>query len=172
MNTFVLEIWDDEGSICTFYTVRWDGDKSSETDKFFSKYENDVNFVRPIQELAMFIAQKIGDEHGALEGFFRFENTAHGLPPKGKHTIGNISINYNNFPLRLYCLRISKNLVVLFNGGEKTSRSAQQGKTSMAFIEANQFATRILKALQENDISIAPNGRMFEPFNNGKEILL
>ncbi len=39
MNTFALEIWDDEGSKCTFYSVRWDDAEENETDKFFNKYD-------------------------------------------------------------------------------------------------------------------------------------
>lgn len=38
MNSFALEIWYDEGSVCTFYSVRWiyeDEDGPSETDRFF-----------------------------------------------------------------------------------------------------------------------------------------
>lgn len=59
-----------------------------------------------------------------------------------------------NFPLRLYCLRLSHSCVVLFNGGEKTSQTSQEGKTSMAFYEANEFAERILKAFRENIIKL------------------
>lgn len=90
----------------------------------------------------MFISRKIGDEMGALEDFFRFENSAQALPPLGTYKVENISVNYGNFPLRLYCLRISGSLLVLFNGGEKTSASAQSGNTSMAFHEANLFAKK------------------------------
>ncbi len=41
MNTIALEIWYDEGSICTFYTTRWvtnDDAAASETDRFFETY--------------------------------------------------------------------------------------------------------------------------------------
>ena len=56
---------------------------------------------------------------GALKVFFRFENAAQAIPPCGTYKVEDIYINYANFPLRLYCLRISETLVVLFNGGEK-----------------------------------------------------
>jgi len=172
MNIFELEIFDDQGEICTFYTVRKCDADFTETDKFFTKYENDIKFQRSIQELAMFISKKIGDEMGASECFFRFENTAQALPPSGTHNVENISINYGNFPLRLYCLRISESLVVLFNGGEKTDGTAQGGKTSMAFQEANIFAKRILEALKEKVIYITDDHRGFRNFNNSKEILI
>lgn len=37
MNSFTVEIWDDEGESCTLFTVRIDGSVHSETDKFFLK---------------------------------------------------------------------------------------------------------------------------------------
>lgn len=172
MNIFALEIFDDQGSCCTFYSVRLEEEIESETDKFFIKYENDIRFTRPIQELAVFILNKIGNDVGALEDFFRFENTAQALPPSGKYKVGEVSINYGNFPLRLYCLRISDSLVILFNGAEKTAENAQEGKTSMAFHEANQYAKRILEALQQKEIYITLNEREFRNYNDSKEIYL
>lgn len=172
MNIFALEIFDDEGSACSFYTVRWEAAKLSETDKFFVKYHNHGTLQRPLQELAKFISKKIGDEMGALEDFFRFENTAQALPPSGVHRVEDVYINYGNFPLRLYCLRISETLVVLFNGGEKTADTAQGGKTNMAFIEANIFAKRILEALNNKDIYISADQRAFHYHDGSKDIIL
>lgn len=172
MNTFALEIFDDQGQVCTFYTVRWEGEELSETDKFFVKYENDCTFQRPLQELAKFISKKIGNEMGALAYFFRFENAAQALPPSGKHKVEDVYINYGNFPLRLYCLRISETLVVLFNGGEKTAGTAQGGKTSMAFQEANLFAKRIMDALKDEDIYITANQREFRYYNGSDKIII
>lgn len=171
MNTFELEIFD-EGKICTFYTVKWENAELSETEKFFVKYENDSTFQRPLQELAKFISKKIGDEMGALEDFFRFENAAQALPPSGNYKVDKITINYGNFPLRLYCLRISDRLVVLFNGGEKTAKNAQGGKTSMAFQEANIFAKRILDALTNKDIYITTDQREFRYYDGNDEIII
>ncbi len=172
MNTFALEIFDDQGQVCSFYTVRWEGAALSETDKFFVKYENDSTFQRPLQELAKFISNKIGDEMGALEDFFRFENAAQALPPSGTYKVEDLYINFGNFPLRLYCLRISETLVVLFNGGEKTAYTAQGGKTSMAFQEANIFAKRILNALINKDIYITADQRAFRYYNGSDEIII
>ena len=39
MNNFILELWDDEGIECTFYSVRWEDSIENETDKFFNKYD-------------------------------------------------------------------------------------------------------------------------------------
>lgn len=172
MNIFELEIFNDEGSRCTFYTVKWQDAHHSETDKFFIKYRNDEKLKRSLQELAKFLEIVIGEENGALKDFFRPENYAEALPPSGTYRVDEVTINYGQFPLRLYCLRISDSLVVLFNGGEKTSQTAQGGKTSMAFQEANQFAKRITEALLEGDIIITNNYREFRSYNGSSEIFL
>ncbi len=134
------------------------------------KYENHSTLQRPLQELAKFISNKIGDELGALEDFFRFENAAHALPPSGTYRVEDLSINFGNFPLRLYCLRLSETLVVLFNGGEKTANTAQGGNTSMAFQEANLFAKRILGALINKEIYLSADQREFRFYTGSDEI--
>ena len=172
MNTFELQIFDDEASQCSYYTVLQDGHELSETDKFFAKYRHDIRLKTYLQELVKFLEIVIGEEYGALKEFFRFENTAQALPPSGTYQIEELTIDYGNFPLRIYCLRLSDNLVVLFNGAEKTSQIARLGKTSMVFTEANQFAQRILEALHSREISISNNGRMFISEDENDEIIL
>jgi hypothetical protein len=172
VNIFELEIFDNEGSRCVFYTVRWQDTTLSETDKFFFKYKNDATLKRPLQELAKFLEVVIGEENGALEAYFRFENQAQALPPSGTFKVDEVTVNYGNFPLRLYCLRISESLVILFNGGEKTGRTAQEGKTSLVFQEANRFAKKILDAIYQGDIIITSNNREFRSFDGSSEIIL
>ena len=172
MNTFALEIFDNQGQVCTFYTVRCEDAELSETDKFFQKFRYNEQLKDSLRELASFLEVVIGDEYGALEDFFRFENAAQALPPAGTHKVEDLYINFGNFPLRLYCLRISETLVVLFNGGEKTSDTAQGGKTSMAFQEANIYAKRILDALREKDIYITADQRAFLYYDGSDEIII
>ena len=172
MNTFALELFDDEGAMCCFYTVRWETAGKSETEKFFDHHAQISRFERPLQELATFMAVQIGAKHGAIASYFRFENYAHALPPSGLYRVESMDINYKDFPLRLYCLRISDSIVVLFNGAEKTAGSAQGGKTSMVFHEANQFARRLLEALRLGEIYIDSDGRTFRNNDGGLDIFI
>jgi len=172
VNRFALEIFDDQGQVCTFYTVRWEDAELSETDTFFQKFRYDEQLKYSLRELASFLEVVIGDEYGALEDFFRFENAAQALPPSGTYKVEDVYIKYGNFPLRLYCLRLSETLVVLFNGGEKTANTAQGGRTSMVFHEANIFAKRIIDALKNEDIYITANQREFRHYNGSDEIII
>jgi hypothetical protein len=171
VNTFALEIWSKEPRCC-FYTVRWETSEHSETDKFFIKYKDDEKLQRHVQELAIFISSYIGYEKGALAQFFRHEGKAQGLPPSKTYQIEAISISYFEFPLRLYCLRLSNQLVILFNGGEKTSTKAQTGKTSMPFYEAQTFVKRFDEALKFGEIKLDHVNHQILSRDGKKEILL
>ncbi|SMD42076.1 hypothetical protein SAMN00777080_0613 [Aquiflexum balticum DSM 16537] len=157
---------------CTFYSVKWLDEDFTETDKFILKYKDKTEFSESLQALASFITDVIGED-GAYESYFRFENDAHAIPPSGIYQVGEIEIDYRDFKLRLYCLRICESIVVLFNGAEKTSQKAQDGNTSMVFYEANMFAQRILKAIIKREILIdTENARILSDTGNSTEIIL
>lgn len=176
MNTFVLEIWDDEAGKCTFYSVRWENASQNETDKFFKKYDALFEFKRPVQQLLSFILDSIGEDHGAIDALFnRFENEVIGLPNKGKVNVGGIVFLYPNFPLRLYALRVNDrpDLVILFNGGAKSSQTNQGSRDlNLKWIEACQFAKRIEEALRDEEIIIDNKNRKLLSADGSDEILL
>ncbi|MBN9382425.1 MAG: hypothetical protein J0H74_16770 [Chitinophagaceae bacterium] len=176
MNNFVLEIWDDEASKCTFYSARWENAGQNETDKFFKKYDALPEFQQSVQQLLSFVLDSIGDDHGAIDALFnRFENEVIGLPNKGKVNVGGIVFLYPNFPLRLYALRINNrpDLVILFNGGAKSSQTNQGSRDlNLKWIEACQFAKRIEEALRDKEIIIDNKGRKLLSADGNDEIFL
>lgn len=172
MNTFALEVWDDEASKCTFYTVRWEDAKVNETDKFFTRYNAIAEQKQYVQQLLSFVLDSIGEDHGAIDALFnRFENEVTGLPNKGKVQVGEIVFLFPNFPLRLYALRINNrsDLVVLFNGGIKSAQTNQTSRDlNIKWMEACRFAKRIDEALRDKEI-IIDNKRRKILFHNGEE---
>ena len=176
MNTFAIEIWDDEASKCAFYSVRWEESEQNETDKFFNKYDSIAELKRSAKELLSFILDSIGEDHGAVDVLFnRFENEVSGLPNKGKVTIGEISFLFPNFPLRLYVLRINNrpDLVILFNGGIKSAQTNQQSEDlNLKWIEACQFAKRIEVAIRDKEIIIDEKNRRILSADGSDVILL
>lgn len=171
VNSFVLEIWAEETKCC-FYTVRKLEEEFSETDKFLLKYKDESHLKRSISELVNFIVKYIGQKTGALSYFFRFENKAHALPPPSKYKFGEIEFDTKNFPLRLYCLRISDEIVVLFNGSEKNSQKAQDGQTKKYFDEANFFASKIDKAIIDKNLIIDFEDGEISLSDGGSEIII
>lgn len=78
-----------------------------------------------------------------------------------------------NFPLRLYCYRVSRNIVILFNGGIKDVVTVQDSPSLKAkFSEAQIFVKKIQDALQSGLITISVDGRYIENKNGSKEIIL
>ena len=178
MNTFALEIWYDEGSVCTFYTVRWitdDDDAPSETDRFFDTYAVPEH---PLEEKAIqlfrLITESVGNKYGATNDFFdRAESKAQALPPKPKKRVEEIKDLGINFPLRLFCYRVTEQIVILFNGGIKDADSAQESKNlSMKFYEAQTFVKKIEGALHSEMIVITDDDRYLQSFDRTTEIIL
>jgi len=163
MSTFVLEKWH-KGARCTIYSIRLDVDNDdalSEADKFFEKYgeirNEDIGNAAKL--LLQFIVADIGDVHGArLEFFNRFEREANALPYKSDKAINEIldlDNFYSGFPLRLYCYRVSEDVLVLYNGGIKTSQTAQNSDDiSLKFYDAQKYTSKIREALIEGTILI------------------
>lgn len=175
MNNFVLELWDDEGSMCSFYTVRWLDQELSETDRFFDKHEQIAELQEPLQQLLSFILDAIGDDHGAIDELFnRDDNEVTGLPIHGKVSLQGVSFHYPNFPLRIYALRLSESIVVLFNGGIKDAQSLQEtdGTISMKWKEACSFAKTISRAWFEGMIECDKTGRIITDYKGNIEIIL
>jgi len=173
MNIFELKLWDDERQLCTFYTVQWDGADENETDLFFAKYENDPEFSLAVQELTSFMIYSIGDRHGAVDELFnRYENEVTGLPVKGKVILGEFTFHYPNFPLRIYALKITERIVVLFNGGIKDGPTNQTSSLNLKWIEACNFAKRILDALHSDEILVDERNRKLTNHLGGDEIIL
>lgn len=176
MNKFVLEVWDNEASKCTFYTLRREDAKQNETDKFFSKYNDLPEFKLSTQVLLSFLLDSIGEDYGAIDALFnRFENQVTGLPNKGKVAIGEIVFLFPDFPLRLYALRLNDrpDMVVLFNGGVKSAQTNQASPNlSLKWREACQFAKRIEEALRNNEIVIDNKKRAILTADGNKDILL
>jgi hypothetical protein len=176
VNIFALEIWDDDGKKCTFYTVRWMDASVNETDKFFNKYDAIPELKTATQQLLSFVLDSLGDDHGAIDALFnRPENEVTGLPNTGKITVKQLLFSYPNFPLRLYALRINnrEDIVVLFNGGQKSSWTNQESKDiHLKWLEACSFAKRIESALRDGEILIDENRRRIISAGNETEILL
>ncbi|MFY0600056.1 MAG: hypothetical protein JXR03_10325 [Cyclobacteriaceae bacterium] len=173
MNNFVLELWDDQGSSCSFYTVRWLDCEKSETDLFLEKFEKIPELQEPLQSLLSFILDAIGEDHGAIDALFnREENEVQGLPMHGKVRLNKVTFYYPQFPLRIYALRLSERLVVLFNGGIKDAQTNQASSLNSEWREACEFAKKITRAWLDGIIEVDSTGRILTDYNNNKEIIL
>lgn len=86
--------------------------------------------------------------------------------------MGELNLEYPNFPLRLYALKISEKIVVLFNGGVKDGPTNQTSSLHMNWKEACAFARKIIHAMQCGQIIVHPSGRLLSASDGNHEIIL
>lgn len=173
MNIFELEILEDELPKCTFYTVRKDGAPLSETEKFFEKYEKDEKYRKAARQLLSLLYDAIGMDHGAHDAFFnRYENEVTGLPVQGKVKVETMNYHFPRFPLRLYVLRLSRELIVIFGGGVKDGINNQSSSLHLKWVEACQYARRIDEALRDGEIAVDFKARRIRDVNGEDSCML
>lgn len=106
---FYLELFE-EAELVNFYTIRFEGNTNTEFENFLIKHQK-RKFEKDLQRIVTWI-DKIG-RYGSLERYFR---------PEGKMRDGVGAIPIDVSQLRLYCLRISDHILILGNGGCKTTK--------------------------------------------------
>ena len=141
-----------------FYTIRFEDENMSETDKFFSAFDADANMRRDLDMLVSFL-QQMGETFGARSEFFRHEGEAEGLPPKSKIAKQYGLLEFVEYNFRLYCMRLSDNVVILFNGSLKTTFTNQEDpKLMQVFRMAKTFSRRINEKIVDRTFTL--NGKL------------
>ena len=111
--------------------------------KFKDNSELNYDFQRILLALEKII------DHGALERFFRIE---------GKMNDHVSALAIDSRKLRLYCLRISDQILILGNGGVKNTRTYQEDQELSGYVMDLQRFDKLLKQLEENgNITIENN---------------
>lgn len=169
MNSFTIEIFA-EFPLVTFYTVKKENGNKSETDKFVSNFDNNEEFQSDYDEIVGLL-KIMGNEECATEMFFsRHEDEANALPPK---IVRELKLNYQSNQLRLYCVRINDHIVVLFNGGVKTSQTAQDSPDILPkFRDAKHFARRIWEEINEGMIIVEESRHLLKSFKDSDELTI
>ena len=118
----------------TLYSISFEMDGTTEFEKFVEEFELNSVFNQDYQRIIA--ALQVILQKGALERFFR---------PEGKMDDHVQAIPIAGGRLRLYCLRISEQIVILGNGGVKTTASYQQDPKLFGYVMDLQRFERILK---------------------------
>lgn len=138
MHTFASIQEFDRFKTVTYYTLRREGAAQSETDDFFRRMEMELTYSDQLQRLLTWIKQIGLRRTGAERRFFRSEGLCLALPPNRKYLTEAID-------LRLYCFKVSNSIVVLYNGGIKTARTAQDcPNVSRHFHNAQRWTKQLL----------------------------
>ncbi len=128
-----IELFEEHENV-NFYTLRFQG-KETEVDKFLDKFPEGCEYDDDIDIIIKWMDQ-IG-ERGALEDYFRPEG-------KFKDNVWAVPIETNS--LRLYVLRLSDEILILGNGGIKTTRTYNEDPDLNECVELLQTIDGYIKA--------------------------
>jgi hypothetical protein len=156
MNSFATIIEVQSLPKVTYYTVKLTLNNVEEKDTEFSKFNLSVGNNSSVQsnynDLRAWMTERIGRAKGAVESYFRKEKHAMALPPR----YSDVLVGMKKSNIRLYCYRVNKSIVVLFNGAIKIENKAQDcPNVSSHFHSANSIAKAIIQCLSSGTLKIS-----------------
>lgn len=123
-----------DGENCTIYTLQFLRDVESEFEKFVARFREYAENSEDFSRIAAFI-KRIA-KTGALELYFR---------PEGRMTDSVVALPVTSSKLRLYCLRLSNRILVLGNGGVKTSQRYEDYTLLNGYVMTLQKFEKLLR---------------------------
>ena len=129
------------------FSICFDGSEESEFEKFLNEFKDNATYNRDFNVILLALSKII--DKGALERFFRNE---------GRMNDNVKALAIDSRKLRLYCLRISDQILILGNGGVKASRTYQEdSKLSGYVMDLQSFDKVLLKAQKSGKVTIEKN---------------
>jgi hypothetical protein len=111
-DTYCIEILEEHEKV-NLYSIRFENEELTEVEKFFRRFEGLEEYNEDLEAILYYI-DKIA-EKGALERYFRVAES--------KMRDGVCAIPIETSRLRLYCLRLSDEILILGNGGVKDRKT-------------------------------------------------
>ncbi len=132
---------------CTMYSIQFLSEDESEFERFYARFKDETVYNEDFERL-LNILGRIAD-FGAFERFFR---------PEGKMRDGVCALPVLKSRLRLYCLRLSDKILILGNGGVKSSRTYNEDDTLRGYVITLQNFDRLVKeGVKDGSIIVTEN---------------
>ena len=129
------------------FSICFDGGEESEFEKFLNEFKDNATYNKDFNVILLALSKII--DKGALERFFRNE---------GRMNDNVKALAIDSRKLRLYCLRISDQILILGNGGVKTTRTYQEdSKLSGYVMDLQTFDKVLIKAQKSGKVTIEKN---------------
>ena len=128
----------------SLYSISFEMDGTTEFEKFVMRFERDSVYHRDYQRIVA--ALQVILQKSALERFFRPE--------------GNLSDNVQALPLesgklRLFCLRLSNEILIIGNGGAKTTRTYEESPLLCGYVlDLQRFEIILNEAFASGHVKI------------------
>ena len=128
----------------SFYSISFQMDRTTEFERFLSKFEEEAEFNEDYQRILA--ALEIILDRGALERYFR---------PEGSINDNLCAIPIESGNIRLFCLRISDQILILGNGDKKTTRTYQEERRLLGYaLDLQKFDKLLKKDLEDGVVTI------------------
>ena len=119
----------------------------TEYEKFVQKFLNDATLNKDFQKVFRAINRIVAN--GALERYFR---------PEGRYKDHVAALSIDSKVLRLYCLRISDQILIAGNGGAKTTRTYEEDVELSGYVmDLQKFDELLAQELTSGKITIEQN---------------
>lgn len=122
-----------ESERASLYSISFEMDGTTEFERFVEEFEKNATYNRDYQRIIASLQAIL--RIGALERFFR---------PEGNRNDSVHALPLESGKLRLYCLRISDQIVILGNGGVKNTRTYEEDPKLYGYVLDLQRFERIL----------------------------
>lgn len=122
----------------SLYSICFSESSESEFEKFLLEFKDNAVFNKDFNKILMSLTKII--DKGALERLFRVE---------GKRNDSVAALALDSRKLRLYCLRMSDQIVILGNGGVKTTRTYQEDVKLNGYVVTLQLFEKALREAQK-----------------------
>ena len=131
----------------SLYSICFDESNESEYEKFINKFKDEAHLNKDFQTIIYAISKIVAV--GAFERFFRVE---------GKMNDRVAALSIDSRKLRLYCLRISDQILIAGNGGVKDTRTYEESQELNGYVmDLQKFDKLLLQAQKDGTIEIERN---------------
>ena len=129
------------------FSICFEGGEESEFEKFLNEFKDNATFNKDFNVILLALSKII--DKGALERFFRNEG-------RMRDNVKALAIDSRK--LRLYCLRISDQVLILGNGGVKSTRTYQEDERLSGYVmDLQTFDKVLVEAQKSGKITIEKN---------------
>ena len=138
MPTVTLKTLEQSDNV-SLYSICFDGNDVSEYEAFLQRFKDDAKLNEDYKKIILALEKIVAV--GAFERFFR---------PEGKMTDHVAALSIDSRKLRLYCLRISDQILIVGNGGAKTTRTYEESEDLSGYVMDLQKFDALLEQEQKN----------------------
>ena len=131
----------------SLYSICFNGNAISEYEAFVKKFKDDATLNNDYKNILLALEKIIAV--GAFERFFR---------PEGKMKDRVAALSLDSQTLRLYCLRISDQILIIGNGGKKNTRTYEESAELSGYVmDLQEFDKILTEAQMDGSITIEKN---------------